>query len=236
MSKEALRTQLDALQTDYRRIEAENARLRDDHPDIAAGLEAEAEIERLTKRNQQLESENAELYSTIETVEGRLRELMDAAEDKTKRIEELSEDLAKSQCEYEDIAEENVRLTNAVREISESKELEILRAVNEERRRFDDREERLLRQIADLEKSPPDVRGRLDYPKEGTPDPVTGKETPLTHEKRLGESGKAGESMTGPSREPHPLAEDRAPNKSIHRSLRTSCRRSPRSREIAVPA
>ena len=133
------------------RLEAENVRLRDNRPDIAAGLDAEAAVERLTKRNEQLESENAELNSTIETVEARLRELMDAAEDQTKRIEELSEDLAKSRCEHEDVAEENARLTKAVREISESKELEILRAVNEERRRFDDREERLLRQIDELD-------------------------------------------------------------------------------------
>ena len=136
---------------------------------------------------------------------------MDAAENQTKRIEELSEDLTRSRCEHEDVAEENARQTKAVRDISESKELEILRAVNEERRRFDDREERLLRQIAELERSPLDAHGHLDHHKEGTPDPVTVKETPQTHEERLGESGKvitSGESMTGPSREPHPLRGD----------------------------
>ena len=79
-SKEALRTQIDALQVDHQRLQAENARLRDRHPDIAAGIEAEAEITQLTEKIGQLQEENAGLSSTAEAVELQLQELMETAE------------------------------------------------------------------------------------------------------------------------------------------------------------
>lgn len=68
MSREALRTQLDALQVEHQRLLAENARLKDDRPAVAAGIEAEAEITRLKDQVGQLESENAGLSSTAEAV------------------------------------------------------------------------------------------------------------------------------------------------------------------------
>ena len=75
MSKEALRTQLDALQVDYQRLEAENLKLRDNRPNFAAGIEAKTEIARLNENIKQLQSENADLNSTAEAVELRLKEL-----------------------------------------------------------------------------------------------------------------------------------------------------------------
>ena len=75
MSKEALRTQLDALQVDYQRLEAENLKLRDNRPNVAAGIEAKTEIARLNENIKQLQSENADLNSTAEAVELRLKEL-----------------------------------------------------------------------------------------------------------------------------------------------------------------
>ena len=66
MSKEALRTQLDALQVDYQQFLAENVRLKDVRPGIVAGIEAEAEIAKITTQIGHLQAENAALGSTAE--------------------------------------------------------------------------------------------------------------------------------------------------------------------------
>lgn len=49
MSKETLRTQLDALRIERDRLEAENACLKDSHSAEAARIDTEAEVARLSK-------------------------------------------------------------------------------------------------------------------------------------------------------------------------------------------
>ena len=112
MSREALRTQLDA---DYQRVLAENARLKDDRPDIAAGIEAEAEIAKLTTQIGDLQTENAALGSTAEAVEGRLQELMETAEDQRGEIAQLKSDLELLQAERDDLQQRNMKLEENIR-------------------------------------------------------------------------------------------------------------------------
>ena len=66
-SREALRTQLDAVQSERNTLEAENRRLKDDRLDQAAALELERE---LTETRQ----ENVRLSQTIAALEERLAE------------------------------------------------------------------------------------------------------------------------------------------------------------------
>jgi cell division protein FtsB len=83
MSKEALRTQLDALQIENQRLQAENAKLRDGRPDGAARIDAEAEINRLEELVRKLQDENAAANSTVDAVEARIQELSETAGDRT---------------------------------------------------------------------------------------------------------------------------------------------------------
>ena len=72
-------------------------------------------------------------------------------------------------------------LSNQIEEILKSKELEMLRAVNEERERFDNREERLLRRITELE-------GRLQDDGRRKEETRGLEESALTTEESLGET------------------------------------------------
>ena len=191
------------MQVNCQRLEAENAKLRDSYPDIAAGIEAEAEIARLHEKIRQLQSENAELSSTAEAVELRLKELVDTGEEQWGQIEQLNDDLAQSRDAYKGIEQENSRLLGKIDEICQSKELEILRALNEERQRFDSREERLLRQITELEGRADAGVGRMEREQ----DAVSGGETITTMEKSLGETPiipTTGIASIGDGDEPHP--------------------------------
>ncbi len=53
-SREALRTQLDALQAELNAVEVENRRLREDHPERVAVLEAGQELESTREENARL--------------------------------------------------------------------------------------------------------------------------------------------------------------------------------------
>lgn len=102
MSKEALRTQLDALRVDNQRLLVENVRLKEDHPAVAAGIEAEAEITKLKNQIEQLQEENAGLNSTVGVAEARLQELMETAETQREQIAQLKDDLEQSQSELDE--------------------------------------------------------------------------------------------------------------------------------------
>ena len=145
MSKEALRTQLDALQVENQRLKAENAKLRDSNPMEAARADMEAEITRLTELVRKLQEENAMANSTVDTVETRIRELLEAAEGHREEIEQLQAALEQSEAQR---GEEQVKMQEKLDSINKDKELECLRAVNDERRKWEAREERLLQQIA----------------------------------------------------------------------------------------
>ena len=221
MSKEALRTQIDALQVDHQRLQAENARLRDRHPDIAAGIEAEAEINQLTEKIGQLQEENAGLSSTAEAVELRLQELMETAEKQREEIAQLNNDFAQTQAQRNGLERENSKLQEKMEAIHRDKELELLRAVKEERKRWETREERLLRQIAALEESDRDPATRRrrerehESEDEGQQEHARPEPTLVDKETSFGETGEvsngieSGKSVGGSTEgEPHPLSGD----------------------------
>ena len=136
MSKEALRTQLDALRVDNQRLLAENIRLKEDHPAVAAGIEAEAEITKLKYQIEQLQEENAGLNSTVGVAEARLQELMETAE--TQWESQLKDDLEQSQSERDEMQRRKQKLEDDMQALEKDMELHTLRAVNKERQRWED--------------------------------------------------------------------------------------------------
>jgi hypothetical protein len=112
---------------------------------------------------------------------------METAENQRTEIVRLCDDLAQGHKERDDLEQEWSRLQATVEEIRNSKELEVLLAINEERQRWDRREERLLQQIAALEERDRDkTRGRgrsVAVPRDGSPP----REMPITSERVISE-------------------------------------------------
>ena len=210
MSKEALRTQIDALQVDNQRLQAENARLRDDHKDSSARLDAEAEVLRLTELVRKLEEEAAQANSTTDAVEARIQELVEAAEGHREEIAQLRDDLERSETERRQLVEEQDKFLQKIDSLNAEKELECFRAVETERQKWEAREDRLLRQIAELE-----AENRHSGTSENAPQNqetvAPGERTPRRTENLLGELGTVNEHDTeisvGVGIEPHPQLE-----------------------------
>ena len=78
---EALRLQLDTLQREQQQLEAENARLRAEHPDQAALEDATAERDRLREENESLGGEARQLRTLYD------RLLKDSQEECRRRSE-----------------------------------------------------------------------------------------------------------------------------------------------------
>ena len=151
MSKEALRTQLDALQVDNQWLQAANAKLRDARPEGAARADAEAEIARLSALVCTLQGEAETANRTAEAVENRIQELLETAENQREEIVGLEEGLKRGETEWEQLTIENTKLMEKLDTLSRDKELECLRAVDEERRKSAAREKLLLTQLAEME-------------------------------------------------------------------------------------
>ncbi len=64
-SREELRTQLDALQSDFNTMEAENRRLKEDRPEQATALKAEQEGARIAEDNARLTQELGQLRALM---------------------------------------------------------------------------------------------------------------------------------------------------------------------------
>ena len=151
MSKEALRTQLDGLRVEKERLEAENARLRDSHSDKAARIDMEAEVTRLSELVTTIEQEKETANRTADAVGVRIEELMETAQSQREEIARLSEALGESEAEREQLQAQHDGLLAKMDQLEKAMELEWLRVAEEEWRKWEAREERLLRQIALLE-------------------------------------------------------------------------------------
>ena len=121
---EALRIQLDNLQLEMQQLKVENAKLREENTEEAALIEA-------VRRQDQLKEENLQLKAVYDQL------LLDSQADQ-RALEEL-------QAREEELRKE----LEAAREVAE---LVHYRELERQRRKWEDREERLLQQIAELQK------------------------------------------------------------------------------------
>ena len=158
---EALRMQLDQLQTRYNLLEVENRRLRDEKPQHSEELDLERE---LTETRQ----ENIQLLQTITSLEAKLEEpereregeqgsLTCAAATMREQLEAITTELAEEKHgSYQargraEAAEDAKRLEADIEMLQQESELEKLRAVGEETRKWEAREARLVRWLDKLE-------------------------------------------------------------------------------------
>ena len=212
MSKEALRTQLDALRFENQWLVAENAKLRDAHPEGAVRADAEAEITRLKELVSKLQEETVVANSTTDAVEARIQELTDAAERHREMIAKLEDDLAHSDAERNQLGEEQLKLLEKLEAINRDKELECLRAVNDERQKWEAREEQLLKQITTLEKLARHY-SEQEQADSQYPERCRDQEEDLPAETSVdrGEQGILTGRSVGVESEPHPLMEHNRP-------------------------
>ena len=95
---EALRTQLDNLQRANQQLEIENARLREEHPEEAASIDASAECDQLRQEKERLVTESMQLKTLYDQL------LRDSQEDQ-RAVEELQEVIAKKEASVEELSD-----------------------------------------------------------------------------------------------------------------------------------
>ena len=74
-------------------------------------------------------------------------------EDQRTEIAQLKSNLELLQAERDDLLQRNMKLEENVEVLEKDKELDLLRTVQEERRRWETREERLLHYVEGVEKT-----------------------------------------------------------------------------------
>ena len=187
---EALRMQLDALQSECNALKVENRRLREEHPAEAKELELEQELA-------ETRGENVRLAQTITRLEGELEaerqgtgdeESSQAVQSLCRKTEELREKLRDAEArldedramvaEWQDRAERAARrsedLEERLQRTAMEAELRELWKVAEVSRKWEEREARLVRRIEELEKEQPD-------PPPLTGSPVSAREVRNVH-------------------------------------------------------
>ena len=178
---EALRTRLDTLQWETNRLEAENRRLREEHPEEDRVLTLEAELEqskneagrlmdRVNECEQQLEVARTEAVKTATTLDSETRsELTEQLEAERRTSDELREALQRSESRESELTEAlEAREVAAQRrrqeeeQQSEARELRYYRALEAEREKWEAREQRALAEVNRLRR---DNEGRtsVDY-------------------------------------------------------------------------
>ena len=155
LSTEVLRTQLDNLRLEKQRLEAENARLRNDRQEEAELLDAEA---RSREENARLAAENSHLRKLYDQLLKDKQEEPARASECEKSVHELarkceeSEKVGQLQNELEErtlALEEN---QYAFQQRQQEAELEVYRATDAERKKWEAREERLVRQLEEAQR------------------------------------------------------------------------------------
>lgn len=122
---EALRTQLDNLQRTNQQLEIENARLREEHPEEAASIDASAERDQLRQEKERLVTESMHLKTLYDQL------LRDSQEDQ-RAVEELQEVIAKKEACVEELSARCEDLWRETVEVKQTAELERYRALEKE--------------------------------------------------------------------------------------------------------
>ena len=165
---EALRTRLDVLQTELYQLQTENRRLREAEPEKAQLVDVEGELAQTREENVRLAQQISKLsWSTIDE-EARLEEERDLKET-IARLEDEAADREWQLDSYEGrlgVARADLETTTAkaleaewsagraeerLHYAQEKAELDRLRAIADETRKWEEREARLVRRLEELE-------------------------------------------------------------------------------------
>ena len=178
---EVLRTQLDTLRIKNQKLEVDNARLREEHPQEAVRMDAEkethhwqAEAARYQAESESHAAEAARLRQLYEQllrdvqasqeeqarVLQRQGELEDTQQQKDERISELTGELERQSEHGHELGRDCANLSAELQRATERTELESHRAAAEERRKWEAREERSVRQLWELQKRLEEVQAQ----------------------------------------------------------------------------
>ena len=180
-TRETLRTQLDAVKADLHALQVENRRLKEDRPEQAALLQTETDLtqtrednvrvtqeltqlktlyEQLLRGTQEAEAEATPMAERCATLEEEVRQLQGKLAEESEAHAEQKETGNCLRGELENVVRRAEELDERCRQLEleerqriRDAELEQYRAVDEERRKWEAREARLLRRLDELEKS-----------------------------------------------------------------------------------
>ena len=142
---EAVRTHLEALQREFYEVQAENRKLKEKNPQQAEALKLEQELSQSREENVQMAQEISELREAAQRAE----QTKDAEGDEANETNSSAEEYAHE-------------LEGKLERTQQEMELERLRAVAEETRKWEEREARLVRRVEELEqqaKTVPELSG-----------------------------------------------------------------------------
>ena len=172
---EALRTQLDALQSQLYALETENRRLREDRPERAERVDLEVELKEMQEQNIRLSQRVSELSVTegsgeevpgaqsSSIVEQQLQEDLARSEEETAELKQRNAEHV-TQLEYEREARRELEerldgMAETMKSAEREAELQRLRAVAAETKKWEEREARWMRQLGELEERLQETRG-----------------------------------------------------------------------------
>ena len=163
MSKEALQIQLDNLRLEVQQLRVANARLRDERPEVAKEIDAQDEVDRMTAELVELrqllhESQESEARAVDEakTTKSEFEGLKQQWQNQDQVIARQRGDIERlTGCckEHEGRYE---RVTRELDHVHTQAELERYRAVEAERRKWEEREARMVQQVREAKQRPTD--------------------------------------------------------------------------------
>ena len=168
---EALRTRLDALQREFYAVQAENRKLKEKNPQQAEALELEQELSQSREENVQMAQEISELREAAQRdeanetnarLESEITQLHQSLDKKCERLAEKEAALERAVRSTTSAEEYVHELEEKLMHTQQETELERLRAVAEETRKWEEREARLVRRVEKLEhraKAVPELSG-----------------------------------------------------------------------------
>ena len=140
---EALRIQLDELRLEKQELEVQNRRLREEHADKAAVINLGKERDACRLERDAIAEENERLKNMYEQL------LRDNQTNQQKAAKQREED----QSTIRRWEEKCAQLEEEMQHCREKAELEMYRAVEREKSKWEDREDRLVKQVNHLEDS-----------------------------------------------------------------------------------
>ena len=172
-SNEALRTQIDNLEREKQELEVQNVRLRDGQPERAKLLDQVAEGERLREETERLMEEKQYLTSLYE-------QLLRDTQDKQSRMTQLREQVEE---QMRTATEWEKRFRDLERELARVKdgaELERLCVLEEEKKKQEKREARLMAQLGGGRERTAGEESRPSNLPEHTAERTAGEESPVS--------------------------------------------------------
>ena len=137
MTTEALRTQLDTVRLEKQQLEVENTRLRKEHSDTAAVINAEAEAAWWRAEAAQVRAEKERLASEAAQLKAVYDQLLRDTQEEQSKTEELEQALERATAEAEEARVQCERLEADVTRVRDGTELQVFRVVAAERQQWE---------------------------------------------------------------------------------------------------